>query len=101
MMPFFSASRPESGERSSLADIQLLADHELLNLWEQTQIASAAIEARGGSARTAHVYEAAVLLELQRRLSFLPKGSFFGEPAGEENVPDGPEPFPHIMMVQA
>ena len=53
MTPFFSASRSEAGEPSSLAEIQLLADQDLMSLWEQTQLAVSTIEARGGSAVTA------------------------------------------------
>ena len=53
MTPFFSASRSEAGEPASLAEIQLLADQDLMSLWEQTQLAVSTIEARGGSAVTA------------------------------------------------
>ncbi|MBR6626028.1 MAG: hypothetical protein IKL01_07485 [Mailhella sp.] len=47
MEPLFSASPAEMGENPSLADVQLLADGELMSLWEQTQIAVAAIGGPG------------------------------------------------------
>ena len=101
MMPFFSASRSEVGDPSSIAEIQLLADQELMSLWEQTQMAAATIEARGGSAATAHRYEAAVLLELQKRLAALPSGHLFGRHIAEDALPADNDAAPHIMVVRA
>lgn len=101
MMPFFSASRSEVGDPSSIAEIQLLADQELMSLWEQTQMAAAAIEARGGSAATAHRYEAAVLLELQKRLASLPAGYLFDRQVSEDTLPAEKDAAPHILVVRA
>ena len=101
MTPFFSASRSEAGEPSSLAEIQLLADQELMSLWEQTQFAVSAVEAHGGSAVTARRYEAAVLLEIQKRLAGMPAGQFFGYASPADAQPTEKEAAPHIMMVRA
>ena len=101
MEPLFSASPSEMGENPSLADVQLLADGELMSLWEQTQIAVAAIESRGGSASTAKRYERAVLMELQKRAALLPPGVLFGSaPAQSDPLPDV-EAVPHIMVMRA
>lgn len=83
MVPVFSATSSELGESSALAELQLLPDHELMSLWEQTQLAMAAIEVQGGSARTAHTYEWAVLMEMQRRQASRPNYILFG--MGEES----------------
>ena len=64
MVPIFSATPSELGESSALAELQLLPDQELMSLWEQTQFAVAALEGAGGSAKTAHTYEFAVLMEM-------------------------------------
>ena len=101
MTPFFSASRSEAGEPSSLAEIQLLADQDLMSLWEQTQLAVSTIEARGGSAVTARRYEAAVLLELQKRLAAMPAGRLFGYASPADAQPAEKDAVPHIMMVHA
>ena len=78
MVPVLSATPSELGDASALAELQLLPDHELMSLWEQTQFAVAAIEGNGGSAKTAHVYEYAVLLEMQRRQASRPAHALFG-----------------------
>ena len=101
MEPLFSASSPSTEGSSSLVEIQLLADHELMSLWEQTQIAVAAIESRGGSASTARRYERAVLMEMQKRLAGRPSGELFGL-SSDQNAPLPTEDaLPHIMMVRA
>ena len=99
MLPLFSASGSGPGEGSA-AEIQLLTDQELMALWEQTQVAVAVIESRGGMPNTARRYEKAVLFELQRRLAQRPAGELFGTKALEDPLPDV-EALPHIMMVQA
>ena len=101
MEPLFSASPAEMGENPSLADVQLLADGELMSLWEQTQIAVAAIEGRGGSASTAKRYERAVLMELQKRAALLPAGELFGKARPQENPLPDSEAVPHIMVMRA
>ena len=78
MVPIFSATPSELGESSALAELQLLPDQELMSLWEQTQFAVAALEGAGGSAKTAHTYEFAVLMEMQRRLVSRPSSELFG-----------------------
>lgn len=78
MVPVLSATPSELGEASALAELQLLPDQELMSLWEQTQFAVAAIEGNGGSARTAHTYEFAVLMEMQRRQASRPAYELFG-----------------------
>ena len=100
MEPLFSASPSEMGENASLADVQLLADGELMNLWEQTQLAAAAIEGHGGSAATARRYERAVLMELQKRAALLPAGRLFGSSPSQDLVP-AENAAPHIMVVRA
>jgi len=67
MIPVFSSLPSEVGEQSLLADLQILPDQELMSLWEHTQVAVFSIESRGGNARSARVYEHAVLMEIQRR----------------------------------
>ena len=99
MLPLFSASPLEAGD-SSAGEIQLLTDQELMSLWEQTQLAVAVIESKGGTPSTARRYEKAVLCELQRRLSQLSAGELFGSKKPEDPLPDV-EALPHIMMVQA
>ena len=101
MMPFFSASRSEVGDPSSIAEIQLLADQELMSLWEQTQLAVAAIEGRGGSASTAKHYERAVLMELQKRAALLPPGVLVGTARPQENPLPESDAVPHIMIMRA
>ena len=101
MDPLFSASPSELSEQSSLADVQLLADGELMSLWEQTQLAVAAIEGRGGSASTAKRYERAVLMELQKRAALLPAGMLFGSPETQENPLPESDAVPHIMVMRA
>ncbi len=101
MEPLFSASPSEMKEHSSLADVQLLADGELMSLWEQTQIAAAAIEGRGGSAASARRYERAVLMELQKRAAMLPPGALFGSPETQEQPLPDVEAAPHIMVMHA
>lgn len=76
MGSLFSTS--DTGETSSLADIQLLADEELLALWEQTQIAASTIEAQGGNAYMARLYDRAIVLEMRRRQAIRPSGQLFG-----------------------
>ena len=78
MVPLFSASPFELGEVSVHAELEFLPDQELMSLWEQTQFAVAAIEGHGGSARTAHTYEFAVLMEMQRRLAGRSARELFG-----------------------
>ena len=89
MNPVFSASGKESP--SPLADIQLLADGELLSLWEQTQLAVFAIEEHGGDVRMARFYEQAIVMEMRRRHAGQPVTQVFGsemlEPLGE-TLPD-------------
>jgi len=101
MEPLFSASPSEMGEASSTADVQLLADGELMSLWEQTQIAVAAIEGRGGSASTAKRYERAVLMELQKRAALLPPGALFGHAEQQESPLPERDAAPHIMVMRA
>lgn len=101
MEPLFSASPSEMGENPSLADVQLLADGELMSLWEQTQIAVAAIEGRGGSASAAKRYERAVLLELQKRAALLPPGELFGTARPQADVLPESDAVPHIMIMRA
>ena len=98
MVPILSASASELGEASVLAELQLLPDQELMSLWEQTQFAVAAIEGNGGSAGTAHTYEFAVLLEMQRRQVSRPAHELFGR--GEPfPVPEGSS-GPRMMVVK-
>ena len=101
MVPVLSVTPSELGEASALAELQLLPDEELMSLWEQTQFAVAAIEGHGGSARTAHTYEFAVLMEMQRRLVLRPSG-IFGS-GGEEPLPlpEGRRAAPPVMLVKA
>ena len=101
MEPLFSASPSEMGENPSLADVQLLADGELMSLWEQTQLAVAAIEGRGGSASTAKHYERAVLMELQKRSALLPPGVLVGSARPQENPLPESDAVPHIMIMRA
>ena len=101
MEPLFSASPSEMSENPSLADVQLLADGELMSLWEQTQLAVAAIEGRGGSASTAKHYERAVLMELQKRAALLPPGVLFGTARPQENPLPESDAVPHIMIMRA
>ncbi len=85
MGSLFPAS--DSMEASSLADIQLLADGELLSLWEQTQIAASTIEARGGNAFIARLYDRAIVMEMRRRQAFRPSGQPFGAERSESRAP--------------
>ena len=101
MDPLFSASPSEMGEEASLADVQLLADGELMSLWEQTQLATAAIESRGGSAATARRYERAVLMELQKRVALLSPGALFGSAPTQNDVLPDTDAAPHIMVMRA
>ena len=101
MEPLFSASPSEMGENPSLADVQLLADGELMSLWEQTQLAVAAIEGRGGSASMAKHYERAVLMELQKRAALLPPGVLVGSTRPQENPLPESDAVPHIMIMRA
>ncbi|WP_294558408.1 hypothetical protein [uncultured Mailhella sp.] len=78
MVPLFSASPFELGEVSVHAELEFLPDQELMSLWEQTQLAMAAIEGNGGSAKMAHAYEYAVLMEMQRRLAGRSARELFG-----------------------
>ena len=98
MVPVFSASAGDLGD-TSMADLQLLADQELMHLWEQTQMAAAAILSHGGIPRAARRYEQAVVLELQRRLASLPAGKVFNVSRQEPRDSDGA--VPHIMVVRA
>jgi hypothetical protein len=98
MVPVFSASAGELGE-TSVADLQLLADQELMSLWEQTQMAAAAILSHGGIPRAARRYEQAVVIELQRRLASRPKGVLFSSRRKESKDPA--DVMPHIMVVRA
>ena len=50
-----------------------------MGIWEQTQYAAALIEGKGGCAGNAHSYEAAVLIEMQRRLGERGNGCVFGD----------------------
>lgn len=101
MVPFLSATPSEAGESSALAELQLLPDQELMSLWEQTQFAVAAIEGHGGSAQTAHVYERAVLMEMQRRLVSRPAWELFGREREEEfPMIDGGKASPRVMVVK-
>ena len=98
MVPVFSASAGELSETSS-ADLQLLADQELMSLWEQTQMAVAAILSHGGIPRAARRYEQAVVMELQRRLASRPKGALFNSRRDEAR--NSSDTMPHIMVVRA
>lgn len=101
MVPIFSATPSELGESSALAELQLLPDQELMSLWEQTQFAVAALEGAGGSAKTAHTYEFAVLMEMQRRLVSRPSSELFGS-APSDALPDpAPQTSPKPMVVKA
>ncbi len=100
MVPIFSAAPSELGEASALAELQLLPDQELMSLWEQTQFAMAALEGAGGSAKTAHTYEYAVLMEMQRRMASRPSRTLFGSNAPED-VPAPKKAAPRIMVVKA
>ena len=100
MVPVFSASPSELSETSALAELQLLPDQELMSLWEQTQFAVSAIEGHGGSAKTAHAYEFAVLMEMQRRIASRPSRTLFGMPLPEENAA-AKNASPRIMVVKA
>ena len=91
MVPIFSATPSELGESSALAELQLLPDQELMSLWEQTQFVVAALEGAGGSAKTAHTYEFAVLMEMQRRLVSRPASELFGS-APSDALPDPAPP---------
>ncbi len=91
-------SVPEEGEeQSSLAEVCLLADRELLSLWEQTQMSAAISAGQGRDAYMAHVYERAVLLEMQRRQFFRPASSVFG--AGHPRDSFKTSSFPRIMAI--
>ena len=93
MVPIFSATPSELGESSALAELQLLPDQELMSLWEQTQFAVAALEGAGGSAKTAHTFEFAVLMEMQRRLVSRPSSELFGS-APSDALPTPAPPTP-------
>ena len=99
MVPIFSAAPSDLGESSALAELQLLPDQELMSLWEQTQFAVAALEGTGGSAKTAHTYEYAVLMEMQRRLASRPSHELFGSTA--DSFPAPQKAAPRIMVVKA
>ena len=101
MVPVFSASPSELSETSALAELQLLPDQELMSLWEQTQFAAAAIEGHGGSARAAHAYEFAVLMEMQRRIASRPASVLFGMDAEDKLPVPGGSVSPRIMVVKA
>ena len=101
MDSIFSSTPSDLSEHPSLADVQLLADGELMSLWEQTQLAVAAIEERGGSASMAKRYERAVLMELQKRVAQLPAGVLFGSPETQDNSLPKIDAAPHIMVVRA
>ena len=100
MVPIFSAAPSELGEASALAELQLLPDQELMSLWDQTQFAMAALEGAGGSAKPAHTYEYAVLMEMQRRMASRPSRTLFGSNAPED-VPAPKKAAPRIMVVKA
>ncbi len=100
MDPLFSTSISEMTAHSSMAAIQILADQELMGLWEQTQLAAAALEKHGGSASAAHRYERAVLLEMQKRIVCLPEGKVFGQSASEDAALSGSDAMPHIMVLR-
>lgn len=100
MEPIFSTSVSEMAGQSSIAEIQLLADQELMGLWEQTQLAAAAIEHQGGSASTAHRYERAVLMEMQKRLSSQSGQTLFGMPKARDAALPEPDALPHIMVLR-
>ena len=102
MVPVFSAMPFEMGDTSSLGELQLLPDEELMSLWEQTQLAVAAIEGNGGVAGNAHAYEFAVLMEMQRRQASRPTGVLFGM-GDEGDIPPvpGTDSSPRIMVVKA
>jgi hypothetical protein len=78
MVPVFSAGGSEGCASSTLEELVFLQDQELMSLWEQTQLASMAIEAHGGNSNMAHIYEQAVLIEMMRRQASRPMGSLFG-----------------------
>ena len=101
MDSIFSSTPSDLSEHPSLADVQLLADGELMSLWEQTQLAVAAIEERGGSASMAKRYERAVLMELQKRVAQLPAGVLFGSPESQDSSLPQVDVSPHIMVVRA
>jgi len=100
MEPLFSTSVSEMAGQSSTVEIQLLADQELMGLWEQTQIAAVAIESQGGSASTAHRYERAVLMEMQKRLSSQSGQTLFGMPTQRDAVRPESDALPHIMVLR-
>ncbi|WP_294489233.1 hypothetical protein [uncultured Mailhella sp.] len=101
MVPIFSATPSELGESSALAELQLLPDQELMSLWEQTQFAVAALEGAGGSAKTAHTYEFAVLMEMQRRLVSRPSSELFGSAPSDALPNPAPQSAPKLMVVKA
>lgn len=97
MGPVFSASG-NGGESSAIAELHLLADSELISLWEQTQMAASVIEGQGGNAHMARVYEKAIVLEMQRRQAFRPASSVFGTEKIEA-MPESSPALPHIMVI--
>ena len=101
MVPIFSATPSELGESSALAELQLLPDQELMSLWEQTQFAVAALEGAGGSAKTAHTYEFAVLMEMQRRLVSRPSSELFGSAPSDALPNPAPQSAPKTMVGKA
>ena len=71
-----------------------------MSLWEQTQFAVAAIEGHGGSAQTAHVYERAVLMEMQRRLASRPAWEPFGKNADDAFPAPLSQASPRVMVMK-
>ena len=98
MAPVFSAVSSLSQELSSPPlKMQLLADDELLNLWEQTQKAVWAMEDNGWDANPAQHYGQIVLWEMQRRVTVSCSGfTLFGEHSFCR--PEG-EVLPHVMTI--
>ena len=82
-----------------MAEIQLLADQDLMSLWEQTQLAAFAIESRGGNAGMAHSYEQAIIQEIQQRQAVRPADSLFGEVSSKRDTTG--DVLPQIMVMHA
>ena len=96
----FLFSAASSSHAESSGDIYLLTDQELMNLWEQTQLAISVIESRGGTASAARHYEKCVLMELQRRQALRPARELFGSAVQDDPLPDM-DVMPHVMMIRA
>ena len=92
------SSLPFSASEAPL-ELQLLPDHELLNLWEQIQKAAWTMEEGGMNAEPARNFAHMLLWEMQRRLL---QGKNSARPFGSEeapSLPDGLPALPHIMAM--